>query len=103
MENQMKKFKFILPILSICFLTAVGQAQSTPKPIATDKDKSEAIPTDTFLKRGAPIGDSEKVSLAGVLESPDKYAGKMVRVEGVIVRSCQNEGCLAASSTRSLT
>jgi hypothetical protein len=27
------------------------------------------------------------------LKSPEKYAGKTVRVEGVIVRSCKMEGC----------
>jgi hypothetical protein len=68
----------------------------------TEADKSTAIPSDTFLKRGAPIGRSEKVSLSKVLENPSKFAGKTVRVEGVIVRSCKMEGCwaeLAPSAT----
>jgi hypothetical protein len=59
----------------------------------TDKDKTEAIPADGVLKRGAAIGKSDKVSLAKVLANPAKYSGKMVRVEGVIVRSCKMEGC----------
>lgn len=63
------------------------------KPKATEKDKTEAIPADGYLRRGAPLGSSEKVSLAAVISSPDKYADKMVRVEGVIVRSCKSEGC----------
>jgi hypothetical protein len=29
------------------------------------------------------------------MTAPDKFAGKMVRVEGVIVRSCKMEGCWA--------
>jgi hypothetical protein len=59
----------------------------------TEKDKTEAIPANGVLKRGAPLGKSKKVSLAKVMKSPDKYAGQMVRVEGVIVRSCKKEGC----------
>lgn len=59
----------------------------------TEKDKTEAIPTGGTLKRGAALGKSEKVSLADVLENPAKFSGKMVRVEGVIVRSCKMEGC----------
>jgi hypothetical protein len=59
----------------------------------TDKDKTEAIPTSGVLKRGATIGKSKKVSLAKILDNPSKYADKMVRVEGVIVRSCRMEGC----------
>lgn len=61
----------------------------------TEQDKTAAIPTNTFLKRGAPIGNSEKVSLAAVFKDPAKYAGKTVRVEGVVVRSCTMEGCWA--------
>ena len=59
----------------------------------TDKDKTEAIPTKGYLKRGAPLGNSKQVSLAKVMKDPSKFAGKMVRVEGVIVRSCKMEGC----------
>lgn len=61
----------------------------------TQKDKTEAIPANLFLKRGAPIGKAKKVSLAKVMQDPSRYAGKTVRVEGVIVRSCKMEGCWA--------
>jgi hypothetical protein len=61
----------------------------------TEADKTAAIPVDTYLKRGAPIGDSSKVSLNDVLKDPSKYAGKSVLVEGVVVRSCKAEGCWA--------
>ncbi len=62
---------------------------------ATDKDKNEAIPANAYLKRGAPIGNSKKVTLAKVLKDPSKFAGKKVLVEGVVVRSCTTEGCWA--------
>ena len=61
----------------------------------TEQDKTAAIPSDSYLKRGAAIGDSKKVKLNKVLADPAKFSGKMVRVEGVIVRSCKMEGCWA--------
>ena len=61
----------------------------------TEADKTAAIPSDGYLKRGAPIGDSKKVSLNNVLKDPSKYAGRTVRIKGVVVRSCKMEGCWA--------
>jgi len=85
-------------ILSLMFLISVfsiaGFAQENMKGAKpTEKDKTEAIPADGVLKRGAAIGKSKKVSLAKIMANPNNYAGKMVRVEGVIVRSCKMEGC----------
>jgi hypothetical protein len=67
----------------------MGKTETKP----TEMDKTEAIPTNGFLKRGAAIGNSKKVKLAKVMKAPAKYADTMVRVEGVIVRSCKSEGC----------
>ena len=61
----------------------------------TEQDKNAAIPSDSYLKRGAAIGNSKKVKLNKVLAEPAKFSGKTVRVEGVIVRSCKMEGCWA--------
>lgn len=83
-------------ILIVCFMlcgSVFALAQEEIKP--TEKDKTETIPTATFLKRGAPIGTGEKVSLAKVLASPDTFTGKTVRIEGIVVRSCKMEGCWA--------
>jgi hypothetical protein len=83
---------FGLIVLALALsVSSLAQEMMQTKP--TEKDKTESIPTDGFLKRGAPLGDSKKVSLAKVLKKPSKYADKMVRVEGVIVRSCKSEGC----------
>ena len=90
----MKKI-FYLTALIFAF-TVCGLAQdATEHAKPTDQDKNAAIPTDGYLKRGAPIGKAEKVSLAKVMKDPSKYAGKSVLVEGVIVRSCKKEGCWA--------
>ncbi len=82
-----------LMIMVLAFSFAVFAQEKTEKAKPTDKDKTEAIPTDGVLKRGAALGKSKKVSLAKVMANPSKYSGKMVRVEGVIVRSCKTEGC----------
>ena len=86
----MKKLFFLPFFLLLICVGTYSQEMS-----ATEKDKTEAIPTKAFLKRGAPIGKSEKVSLASVLAAPDKYTGRAVRIEGVVVRSCTMEGCWA--------
>lgn len=84
-----------LTILILAFsFSAFGQELSE-KAKPTEQDKTAAIPSDTFLKRGAPIGSAKEVSLEKVMNDPAKYAGQTVRVEGVIVRSCKMEGCWA--------
>ena len=59
----------------------------------TDADKAASFDANGKIKRGAMLGNTKKVSLAKALKNPDKYAGKSVLVEGVIVRSCKMEGC----------
>ena len=91
----MKKILSLMVLVLAFSLTAFAQDKmdKMDKMSPTENDKTEAIPTNGFLKRGAPIGNSKKVSLAKVLANPSKFAGKSVRVEGVIVRSCTMEGC----------
>ena len=88
----MKKVLGLMILISA--FSMAGYAQETmaeTKP--TEKDKTESIPANGVLKRGAAVGKAKKVSLAKVMADPNKYAGKTVRVEGVIVRSCKMEGC----------
>lgn len=88
----MKKILSLMILATAFSLPGFAQGKmGETKP--TEKDKTEAIPAKGALKRGAPLGNSKKVSLAKVLENPTGYAGKTVRVEGVIVRSCKMEGC----------
>lgn len=60
---------------------------------ATEKDKTEKIPSDGYLKRGAPLTGAKRIKLEKAISDPNKYIGKVVRVDGVIVRSCKSEGC----------
>ena len=46
------------------------------------------------IKRGVSLNaESPAVSFADVLKQPEKFAGKRVRIEGVVERVCQSEGC----------
>src|SRR5687767_1700432 len=98
-ENRIMK-KLIFLTVAILALSFGAYAQPEKKmdmggKEPTEADKTAAIPTDGYLKRGAPIGDSKKVSLNKALKDPSKYAGKTVRIKGVVVRSCKMEGCWA--------
>jgi len=89
--------KKMLILMSLVLAFSVGafaqEKMEGAKP--TEKDKTEAIPSDSYLKRGAAIGNSKKVSLNKVFKNPAKYSGKKVLIEGVVVRSCKSEGCWA--------
>lgn len=90
MKKLLSLFVFTL-IIGFAGTVFAQEKMDEKKP--TEMDKTQAIPADGVLKRGAPLGKSKKVSLAKVMKKPEKYAGKTVRVEGVIVRSCKMEGC----------
>lgn len=90
----MKSFIFVVLLTTVFTFSAFAQEKmGETKP--TEADKTAAIPSDSYLKRGAAIGKAKKVSLEKVMSDPAKYSGKMVRVEGVIVLSCKTEGCWA--------
>ncbi|MFM9903333.1 MAG: DUF4920 domain-containing protein [Pyrinomonadaceae bacterium] len=89
----MKFISLVILMLAFTFTAFAQDKMGGAEP--TEQDKMAAIPTDSFLKRGEPIGNSKKVSLNRVLKDPSKYTGKTVRIEGVVVRSCKMEGCWA--------
>ena len=80
-------------LLSSVVLVCAQEMKHDASP--TDADKTAAIPTKGYLKRGAAVGGAKKVSLNKALAEPAKYADKTVRIEGVVVRSCKMEGCWA--------
>ena len=86
-------FALLIMILTLSFAAVAQETMEKTKP--TDDDKTAAIPANTYLKRGAAIGNSKKVSINKALKDPSKYTGKTVRIEGVVVRSCKMEGCWA--------
>jgi len=42
---------------------------------------------------GAPLPAGETLPLAAILADPDAFAGKEVRVEGLVKRACTKKGC----------
>jgi hypothetical protein len=48
---------------------------------------------DVIKRGGALNAESPAVRFADVLKEPAKFAGKRVRIEGVVERVCQSEGC----------
>jgi hypothetical protein len=81
-------------LLSTAMIFALGMAAFSQAE-SMEKAKPTEIPTGGYLRRGAEIGKAKKVSLEKVMQDPSKYSGQLVRVEGVIVRSCKMEGCWA--------
>lgn len=94
----MKKIIFFIVLVLTFSITALAQGDenSPKKRKASEAEKIATFDKDGKIKRGAAIGKSKKVSLKKVFKNPEKYAGKMVRVKGYVVRSCKKEGCWAA-------
>ena len=44
-------------------------------------------------KYGQPLGLKDEVKVTEILASPDKYAGKKVRVKGLVTDVCEERGC----------
>ncbi|NNF00964.1 MAG: DUF4920 domain-containing protein [Pyrinomonadaceae bacterium] len=91
----MKRIIYITMLFAALSFSAFAQEDSPMKKKATDADKIAEFGDDGKIKRGAAIGKSKKVSLKKVFKNPGKYSGKMVRVQGFVVRSCKKEGCWA--------
>lgn len=101
MKNIILSLTFVFAFAGISFAQHPSgshdkqELNSKGQPVVKIKDNA---PVD--LKAGESItrGDAlaknvKKVKVEKVISSPDKYAGKTVAVEGVIVRSCKKEGC----------
>ena len=91
------KFVFTFTLMMLAFtFAAFGQMnEGKEKTKPTEADKTAAIPSDSYMKRGGPISGAKKVSLNKVLADPSKFTGKTLLVEGIVVRSCKTEGCWA--------
>lgn len=70
-----------------------GQMSKITERKPFEYDNASVAGVNGVLKRGAGIGSAKKVSLAKAMKQPSKYEGKVVLVDGLIVRSCKTEGC----------
>jgi hypothetical protein len=92
---------FLVSLLFVAAASMAVTAQEHPK--THDAHKSHgAAKVETakverdgdVIKRGAALdAGSPSVAFAEVLKEPAKFAGKRVRIEGVVERVCQSEGC----------
>ena len=89
----MKTFLSALALVA-CFALAASARQEQHK--GHEKKAAPAAPSsskDGVVRRGEAIGDSPQVAFADVLKEPKKFEGKTVRIEGLVERVCQSEGC----------
>jgi hypothetical protein len=85
--------KNLVAILLALFVLGGGAAFGQGKSKGKGKMAAKATAKSEVLKKGEPLGASEMVNLADVLKDPAAFAGKKVRIQGVIERSCKNMGC----------
>src|SRR5688572_8464960 len=93
----MKPLLFTLTLTVAFSAAAFAQPELNSKgqPVAKNVQNApvELKNGETITRGAALVVGTRKVSLEKALSDPDKYAGKTVAVEGVIVRSCKKEGC----------
>ncbi|MDQ1611469.1 MAG: hypothetical protein QOG00_1400 [Pyrinomonadaceae bacterium] len=92
---------FLVSLLFVAAVAVAPAAAQEHKPHdghkPHDATKVEVARTETggdVIKRGDALnGESPAVKFADVLKEPAKFAGKRLRIEGVVERVCQSEGC----------
>jgi hypothetical protein len=83
-------------VFAFCFgASAQDELNGKGQPVAKNQQNAPVdLKSGQTITRGTALAkDTKKVSLEKALADPEKYAGKAVAVEGVIVRSCKKEGC----------
>ena len=94
----MKTFLFSLLFVAAASVAAPAQEHQThdahKSHNAAKVETAKAAPDGDVIKRGVALdARSPAVAFADVLKEPAKFAGKRVRIEGVVERVCQSEGC----------
>lgn len=89
----MKTFSTAIILLALSFAGASAQQDAHRAHAGGADHKETRAEGESVVKRGAPIGDSERVKLAEVLKEPRKYEGASVVIEGTVSRVCKNRGC----------
>jgi len=92
-------------LVSLLFIAASSFSAATAQEHKSHQkpdSKHEAAKVETakvekdgdVIKRGVALStESSAVAFADVLKEPAKFTGKRVRIEGVVERVCQSEGC----------
>ena len=86
--------KHLVALVLVAFAVSGGAVFGQGKHKMGGKGKmAKATMAGGVIKKGAPLGESPMDNLAEVLQDPSQFAGKAVRIEGVIERSCTEMGC----------
>jgi hypothetical protein len=94
-------FVSLLLVVCLAFVIVAQQKQGATASSSHEQHAGHTAATATdaetnngdVIKRGAPLGDSPSVAFADVLKEPQKYADKVVTIEGVAERVCTSKGC----------
>ena len=93
----MKKILFTTGLSLLLSLATFAQGEMGRKEEGAGANTDNApvtLETGDKITRGTALAKgTKKVSLEKVMMSPERYSGKTVAVEGIIVRSCKMEGC----------
>jgi Domain of unknown function (DUF4920) len=91
---------FLVSLLFVAAASGVAAAQEHKSHDAHKKHDAAKVETakvetdGDVIRRGVALTkETPAVSFADVLKEPAKFAGKRVRIEGVVERVCQSEGC----------
>lgn len=79
----------------LCSLPAAAHEACHPKgdQNAADKVKPAAASDGAVILRGEKLKGAPAVSLADLVQSPEKHSGKTVLVEANVRRACTRKGC----------
>lgn len=87
-------------------LACDSKSEQTPGTVAAKDATPEAAPASDKAKTakvgdaavkgksyGAPLEGADAVTIAAVMDAPEKYDGKVVRVQGMVTDVCTMRGC----------
>jgi hypothetical protein len=95
----------LFPTLSTCILLAAPALAGVPASIEAAKEtpattdapppaaETVAVPATRPGSFGAPITLKKAVPIAKLEKKPERFAGKTLRLEGVVASVCQGRGC----------
>lgn len=93
----MYKYSLLLILILTSLSGAAAQTELNSKgdPVAKNEQNAPVdLKSGEKVVRGNPISKTaKKLTVEKAFVEPEKYAGKNVVVEGVVVRSCKKEGC----------
>jgi hypothetical protein len=85
-------FLAVLLTAGVVAISMVAPGVWADEQVTTNEKTVSSEPAEV-IKRGNKIGKSPVVSLADIVEAPEKYENKKIILEGTIKAVCQKKGC----------